>query len=39
VMLHDGRLRVLIKANGTSNSDELTLSEEPTMLHWVPEKK
>jgi DNA-binding Lrp family transcriptional regulator len=39
VMLHDGRLRVLIKANGTSNSDELTLSEEPTMLHWAPEKK
>ncbi len=39
VMLQDGRLRVLIKANGSSNADEMTLSDEPTMLHWAPEKK
>lgn len=39
VMLQDGRLRVLIKANGSSNSDEVMLSDEPTMLHWAPRKQ
>lgn len=34
VMLQDGRLRVVIKANGEQNSDEVTLLEEPSMLHW-----
>ncbi len=38
VLLQDGRLRVLIKANGASNADEMTLSEEPTMLHWIDKK-
>ena len=39
VMLQDGRLRVLIKANGSSNSDEMMLSEEASMLHWMTQKK
>jgi len=39
VMLHDGRLTVQIKANGSSNSNEVLLSEEPTMLHWTPRKE
>ena len=39
VMLQDGRLRVLIKANGSSSTDEVTLSEEATMLHWTPRKQ
>jgi len=34
VMLHDGRLRVSIRANGAENSDEIDL-EETGMLHWV----
>lgn len=34
VMLQDGRLRVVIKANGKKDSDEVALIEEPTMLHW-----
>jgi DNA-binding Lrp family transcriptional regulator len=34
VLLQDGRLRVLIRAKGESNSDEVMLSDEPTMLHW-----
>lgn len=39
VMLQDGRLRVLIKADGASNSDEVMLSEEPSMLVWAPRKQ
>jgi predicted transcriptional regulator len=39
VMLHDGRLRVSIKANGAESSDEVDL-EEAGMLHWtVPAKQ
>lgn len=34
VMLTDGRLMVLIKANGQQTKDEVALSEEATMLHW-----
>ncbi len=34
VMLTDGRLRVLIKANGQQTKDEVALSEETSMLHW-----
>jgi len=34
VMLQDGRLRVVIRANGEQSSDEVALLEEPTMLHW-----
>jgi DNA-binding Lrp family transcriptional regulator len=39
VLLQDGRLRVLIKANGESAADELVLSEEPTVLHWSNPKE
>ena len=39
VMLQDGRLKVLIRANGSSNSDEVMLSEEPTMLHWTSKEQ
>jgi DNA-binding Lrp family transcriptional regulator len=39
VMLQDGRLRVLIKANGSSSTDEVALSEETTMLHWTSGKQ
>jgi len=35
VLLQDGRLRVVIRANGESSSDEMPLSDEPTMLHWT----
>lgn len=38
VMLQDGRLKVEIKANGEQASDEVTLMDEPTMLHWDAEK-
>lgn len=34
VVLQDGRLKVVIKANGENKSDEVNLSEETTMLHW-----
>lgn len=34
VLLQDGRLRVVIKANGEDKAGELALSEEPAMLHW-----
>jgi len=37
-MLQDGRLKVEIKANGEQASDEVTLMDEPTMLHWDAEK-
>ncbi len=39
VMLQDGRLKVLIKAAGASNADEVMLSEEPSMLVWAPRKQ
>lgn len=35
VLLQDGRLRVIIKANGEDRSDEMALSEAPSMLHWA----
>jgi len=39
VILQDGRLRVNIKANGEASSEEMDLSEEPSMLHWsTPEE-
>jgi len=39
VVLQDGRLRVNIRANGEASSEEMDLSEEPTMLHWsTPEE-
>lgn len=34
VVLTDGRLRILIKANGQKTANEMLLSEEPSMLHW-----
>ena len=34
VMLTDGRLRILIKANGQKTKDEVTLAEDASMLHW-----
>jgi len=34
VILQDGRLRVLIDVDGEETSDEMLLSEEPSMLHW-----
>jgi DNA-binding Lrp family transcriptional regulator len=34
VVLTDGRLRILIKANGQKTANELRLSDEPSMLHW-----
>ncbi len=39
VMLQDGRLKVMIKTDGSSNSDEMLLSEEAAMLHWMAPKK
>ena len=38
VMLHDGRLKVVIQASGGDRSDEMNLSEGPSMLTWVREK-
>lgn len=39
VILQDGRLRVNITANGASNSEEMVLGEETSMLHWsTPEE-
>lgn len=39
VILQDGRLRVNITANGSSNSEEMVLGEETSMLHWsTPEE-
>ena len=37
VVLTDGRLRVLIHANGQKKADEVSLSDETTMLHWPSE--
>ncbi len=34
VVLQDGRLRVIVKANGAASRDEMDLNEEATMLHW-----
>lgn len=34
VILTDGRLRILIKANGQKTANEVLLSDEPSMLHW-----
>jgi hypothetical protein len=34
VVLQDGRLRVIVKANGEASRDEMDLNEEATMLHW-----
>jgi len=34
VVLQDGRLRVVVKANGAASRDEMDLNEEATMLHW-----
>jgi DNA-binding Lrp family transcriptional regulator len=34
VILTDGRLRILIKANGQKTTNEVLLSDEPSMLHW-----
>jgi DNA-binding Lrp family transcriptional regulator len=34
VMLQDGRLKVVIKANGEDKEDEMSLGDGPTMLHW-----
>lgn len=36
VVLQDGRLRVLIDVDGEQASEEMLLTEEPTMLHWQP---
>jgi DNA-binding Lrp family transcriptional regulator len=35
VVLQGGRLRVNINANGGASSEEVDLTEEPTMLHWT----
>jgi len=34
VLLQDGRLKVVIKANGEKSADEVVLTEETSMLHW-----
>jgi DNA-binding Lrp family transcriptional regulator len=34
VILTDGRLRIMIKANGQKTANEVLLSDEPSMLHW-----
>lgn len=38
VLLMDGRLRVIISANGEEKSEEIPLAEETTMLHWPVDK-
>lgn len=38
VALTDGRLQVKIRANGEDSSDSVNLTEEPSMLHWMPRK-
>jgi len=37
VLLQDGRLKVVIRANGGDKEDELSLNETPSMLHWSTE--
>lgn len=37
VLLQDGRLRVVISANGEHKADEMLLNEGPSMLHWASE--
>lgn len=39
VVLQDGRLRVVIRANGEQTSDEVALLEEPTVLYWQGREK
>lgn len=39
VVLTDGRLQVMIRANGECSSDSVDLSEETSMLHWVSKKE
>ncbi|HEX9907943.1 MAG TPA: helix-turn-helix domain-containing protein [Thermoplasmata archaeon] len=39
VVLHDGRLRIIINVEGQRNSEEFELGEEPTMLHWPTRKE
>lgn len=34
VLLQDGRLRVVVSANGVEKTEEIPLAEEPAMLHW-----
>lgn len=38
VVLTDGRLQVKIRANGQDSSDSMNLSDEASMLHWVPRR-
>jgi hypothetical protein len=33
-MLTDGRLRILIRANGQQTKEEVALAEDASMLHW-----
>jgi DNA-binding Lrp family transcriptional regulator len=37
VLLQDGRLTVVIKANGEDKADEIFLTDGPSMLHWSSE--
>ncbi len=39
VCLTDGRLRVIISANGEEHADEMALMDEPSMLHWPARKE
>ena len=39
VLLEDGRLTVKISSNGQNTANEVLLSDEPTMLHWEPDKR
>jgi len=38
VVLQDGRLKVVIEANGERSTDEMDLDSGPTMLHWPMSK-
>jgi DNA-binding Lrp family transcriptional regulator len=38
VVLQDGRLKILVNVDGRTSSDEIMLTEEPTMLHWAAKK-
>lgn len=38
VILTDGRLKVVIKAGGEKDSEEMPLSEESSLLHWAATK-
>ncbi|MEW5747991.1 MAG: helix-turn-helix domain-containing protein [Candidatus Thermoplasmatota archaeon] len=39
VVLTDGRLQVKIRANGQDSSGSVSLTDEATMLHWMPRKE